>query len=104
MNSKTRPATQPVGGKAGRTTTSRKTPAYVLFRPVRIPLNAHPAVRRLFAEMNAQQCSQTEMARRSGVNRNTLKDWKTRTTPTLDNPEACLNVLDLELVVRERKP
>ena len=54
--------------------------------------------------MNAQQCSQTEMARRSGVNKNTLKDWKTRTTPTIDNLEACLNVLDLELVVRERKP
>ena len=79
----------------------RKTPCHVLFRPVKIPTNAHPAVRRLFAEMNTQQCSQNTMAERSGVNKNTFKDWKNRTVPTVDNLESCLNVLGLSLSVKE---
>jgi hypothetical protein len=72
-------------------------------RPVAVPAGAHPAVRRLFAEMNTQRCTAADLSERSGINKNTLKDWRTRTAPTLDNLEACLNVLGFELVVRERK-
>lgn len=67
---------------------------------VTVPAGAHPAVRRLFAEMARQQCGVLEMAERSGVNKNTLKDWRTRTMPRVADLEACLNVVGLRLVVR----
>lgn len=95
--------TQYVGVKAVGRTSPRKTPAHIPFRPNKIPPNAHRVVKRLFVEMNAQQISQEEMARRSGVSRNTFKDWKNRSIPRLDMIEACLNVLGFELAVRERK-
>ena len=74
-----------------------------LFRPLSIPEHAHPLVKRLFEEMNAQQIGSLDMAERSGMNKNTLKDWRTRVNPTVSNLEACFNVLGLELYVRERK-
>ncbi len=73
------------------------------FRALHVPSAAHPLVRRLFAEMNAQQIGLLDMAERSGVNKNTFKDWRTRTVPTVDNIDACFNVLGLELAVRSRK-
>jgi hypothetical protein len=72
------------------------------FRPVSIPDSTHPLVRRLFVEMNAQQVGPIDMADRSGINKNTFKDWRTRTEPTIGNLDACLNVLGLELTVREK--
>lgn len=73
------------------------------YRPISIPPATHPIVRRLFVEMNAQRIGVLDMSERSGINKNTFKDWRTRTVPTLDNIDACLNVLGLELAVRERK-
>jgi len=74
-------------------------------RPPRltIPVGAHPLVRRLFDEMNAQQCGVLEMAERSGVNKNTFKDWRTRTMPRVADLEACFNVLGFEIVVKEQR-
>lgn len=73
------------------------------FRPLTIPPQAHPLVRRLFAEMNQQQLGVLDLAERSGVNKNTLKDWRTRTVPSVDNLDACLTVLGLRLTIaRER--
>lgn len=72
------------------------------FRRFSIPDRLHPAVKRLFVEMNAQCVGPLDMSERSGVNKNTFKDWRTRTMPTVDNLDACLNVLGLELAVRER--
>lgn len=68
------------------------------FRPLKIP-RCHPLVRRLFEEMNAQRIGVLDMSERSGVNRNTLRDWRGRTVPTIDNIEACFNVLGLTLTV-----
>lgn len=73
------------------------------FRPVLVPDKAHPLVRRLFEEMNRQQLGVLDLAERAGVNKNTLRDWRTRTVPTIDNLEACLNVLGLELTTRPRR-
>ena len=73
------------------------------FRRLKLPDKAHPMVRRLFEEMNRQQVGMLDLADRSGVNANTLKDWRTRTTPTIDNLEACLGVLGLELTTRPRR-
>lgn len=67
----------------------------------------HPAVRRLFAEMRKQRIALGELARRSGVSYASLHNWrrgnglkKVRNSPRLDNLEACLNVVGLQLVVR----
>ena len=102
MDSNSSLPTQYVGVKAVGRTNPRKTPPHIPFRPNKIPPNAHRVVKRMFIEMNAQQISQEEMARRSGVSRNTFKDWKSGSIPRLDRVEACLNVLGFELNIRER--
>ena len=73
------------------------------FRRLSSPSKANPLVRKLFDEMNAQQIGILDMAERSGVNKNTLKDWRTRTVPTVDNLQACLSVLGYELTFKLHK-
>lgn len=73
------------------------------FRPLSIPRNAHPLVRTLFEEMNRQQLGVLDLAERSGVNKNTLRDWRTRTIPTVDNIEACFSVLGFRIVASRRR-
>lgn len=73
------------------------------FRKLTVPGRAHPIVRVLFAEMNHQQIGVLDLSDRSGVNRNTLRSWRTKTTPTVDNIEACLNVVGLRLNVERIK-
>lgn len=73
------------------------------FRPHSPAERAHPLVRRLFAEMNEQQCSQQTMSERSGINKNTFRSWRTKAVPRLDDLEACLNVLGLELTIQPTK-
>lgn len=68
------------------------------FRPISVPQKAHPLVRALFEEMNRQQLGVLDLAERSGVNKNTLRDWRTRTVPTIDNIEACFSVLGFRIV------
>ncbi|QIG67446.1 hypothetical protein EVB39_117 [Rhizobium phage RHph_TM3_3_9] len=70
------------------------------FRSLTVPARAHPLVRLLFEKMNHEQIGVLDMAERSGVNKNTLKDWRTRTAPTVDNIEACFNVVGLTLTVK----
>ncbi|MEN6400649.1 MAG: hypothetical protein ABFD94_01790 [Armatimonadia bacterium] len=70
------------------------------FRRLTIPAHAHPLVRKLFEEMNREQIGVLDMAERSGVNPNTLKDWRTRSTLAIDNLDACYNVLKLTLTPR----
>lgn len=73
------------------------------FRPHSPAERAHPLVRRLFAEMNEQQCSQQTMSERSGINKNTFRSWRTKAVPRLDDLEACLNVLGFELAIQPTK-
>lgn len=68
-----------------------------------IPRHIHPLVRSLFAEMNAQQTTLTEVADRAGIRRGTISDWRYRYTPRVSDLDAALNVLGLELYVRRRK-
>lgn len=56
-------------------------------------------MRRLFVEMNKQQIGLLDMADRSGVNKNTIHDWKTRSMPNLQNIEACYSVLGLRFTL-----
>lgn len=73
------------------------------FRRLTVPDRAHPLVRRMFEEMNRQQLGMVDLAERSGVNKNTIKDWKDRSVPHVHNLVACFNVLGLELTVARRK-
>lgn len=73
------------------------------FRRLRIPHHAHPLVRRMFEEMNYQRIGVLDMSDRSGINKNTLRDWRTRTVPTVDNLEACFTVLGCELTIRQNR-
>lgn len=73
------------------------------FRRLTVPDRAHPLVRRMFEEMNRQQIGMLDLAERSGVNKNTIKDWKDRSAPQVQNLAACFNVLGLELTVARRK-
>ena len=70
------------------------------YRKHAIPARAHPLVRRLFEEMNDQHIGMLDMAERSGVNVNTINDWKRRCMPSVANLEACYNVLGLTLTPR----
>jgi len=67
------------------------------FRKLIVPENVHPLVRRLFEEMNYQQIGILDMADRSGINKNTINDWKKRSVPNAANLSACYAVLGMEL-------
>lgn len=67
------------------------------FRKLIVPENVHPLVRRLFEEMNYQQIGILDMADRSGINKNTINDWKKRSVPNVANLSACYAVLGMEL-------
>lgn len=69
------------------------------FVKLKVPERCHPLVRRLFEEMNKQQIGLLDLAERSGVNKNTIHDWKTRSMPHLHNIEACYTVLGLRFTL-----
>lgn len=62
----------------------------------------HPAVQRLIIEANSQMTTLTEIAARAGLRRCSLAMWGKRWHPRIDDLEAALNVLGLELHVRWR--
>lgn len=68
---------------------------------VDVPDHAHPLVRQLFEIMQRERLGVLDMADKSGVNKNTLKDWRTRSVPTVANLDACLHVLGYRLTVEE---
>ncbi len=72
--------------------------------PVVLPTqHSHPLVRKLFEEAHRQRLPQKTWAVRAGLSHDTLKDWKTRSSPRLVNIEAAANVLGFELVLRRRE-
>lgn len=64
-----------------------------IYRKHSVPENVHPLVKRLFEEMNKEQIGVLDMAERSGVNKNTINDWKKRSVPNIVNLDACFSVL-----------
>lgn len=65
---------------------------------VSVPERAGPHVRLAFAEMARQGINYDTMEIRSGVIRATLKAWRYKNVPTLQNIEACLNVLGFDFI------
>ena len=74
-----------------------------IFRKLKVPDRVHPLVKTLFREMNRQYIGILDMSERSGVNRNTINDWKRRSIPSIHNLEACFNVLGLTLKPTARR-
>ena len=69
------------------------------FVKVSIPTNASPLVTELFRLMNEEQIGVLDMSERTGINKNTFKDWRTRTVPKITDLEACFSVFGLKLKV-----
>ncbi len=67
-----------------------------------IPEHAHPLVRQLFREMNAQCTTIREVAERATFRAGTISDWRYCREPTLCNFVAALNVLGLDLKIVEK--
>lgn len=69
------------------------------YRPgtVKIPDNAHPTVKFIYQQMQFQQIGYCDLAKRSGVDRNTIRSWGQRNSPSLVNVEAVLNALGYEI-------
>lgn len=65
---------------------------------VTIPEGTGPHVKLIFAEMRRQALNYDEVAWRSGVLKATLKAWRHRNRPSLENIEAVLSVLGFDLV------
>jgi len=67
-------------------------------------VNNNPIVRFLFTEMNKQGCCQIDLSERVGLHRDTLRRWRTRHCPRIDDIEAALNFLGYTLkAVKIRK-
>src|SRR4051812_9713534 len=71
----------------------RKRPKF----SVTTPEHAGPHVRLVFAEMARQGFTYDEIEARSGVLRPTLKAWRRKSSPNVQNIEAVLNVLGYDL-------
>ncbi|MGU3495910.1 hypothetical protein ACLBXM_17860 [Xanthobacteraceae bacterium A53D] len=69
-----------------------------------IPANAHPLVRRFYRALNHQRTTIGEVEARAGLGDGTVGRWARTNGPLLSNFVAACNVLDLEVIVRERHP
>lgn len=67
-----------------------------------VPAHTHPLVRKLYRELELGGWTWAEIAKVSGVSEHTIRQWPRR-HPRLDNVEAVLNALGLELVLREKQ-
>lgn len=74
-----------------------------LFRRATGPVHpaCHRLVHRLWKEMHDQRVSQEDVAERAGVSSSGMRKWRNGSRqPNLNDVEACLNVLGLEITVR----
>ncbi|MGI9490877.1 MAG: hypothetical protein ACR2QF_00470, partial [Geminicoccaceae bacterium] len=65
------------------------------FRRMTIPKHAHPMVRRLYIEMNAQRANPRDVEEQAGLGRLTINQWRTCRSPDIHCLTAALNVLGL---------
>jgi hypothetical protein len=74
------------------------------YRPAIV--NGNPVVKFLFEEMHRQRCCQMDLSERVGLHRDTIRNWRTRYTPRVNDIEAALNYLGYTLKpvpLRQRK-
>lgn len=58
-----------------------------------------PVVAQLYVALREQRMTYTELARRSGVSKYAIESWRYVRRPSVDNLEACLNVLGYTLAI-----
>ena len=61
--------------------------------------NNNEIVRFLFEEMHKQQIHECDMSERVGFHRDTLRKWRVRHQPRVNDIEACLDFLGYKLKV-----
>ncbi len=65
--------------------------------------NNEPCVQFLFSELHRQRCAEADFAERTGIHRDTLRGWRTRCNPKVNDLQFALNELGYEMVVRPKK-
>ncbi len=60
----------------------------------------HPLLKLLWEGVRQRGISYNDLARRSGVSAHAIRNWRTGTSPTISNLEACLNTVGLKLIVK----
>jgi hypothetical protein len=63
-----------------------------------VPKHAHPFVRKLIAEIIAQERTCLDVAKEAGLSRASFYKWR-RVIPRLDNIEAALNTIGYKLII-----
>lgn len=73
----------------------------IRFRRHPIPKNVDPIITFIFEEMNRQQVTKGELAKRAGIAETVLYSWKTKSIPHLDTLRAVLMALGFNLKLYE---
>lgn len=71
--------------------------------PYTTPEDLHPFVRMLFQGMSLDGVTYYELSQTSGINYDTIKNWRRHHMPRVDQLEKALDVLGLELFVRPKR-
>lgn len=65
--------------------------------------NNNKCVRFLFDELHRQRCPEADFCERTGINNSTLRGWRSRVNPRVNDLDFALNMLGYEIVVRPIK-
>jgi transcriptional regulator with XRE-family HTH domain len=65
--------------------------------------NNNPVVRRFYELAFEQRMTLADISERSGMNKNTMHNWRYISTPRVSDINAALNVLGYEVTVRRIK-
>jgi len=57
----------------------------------------------LFDELHRQRCTELDFSERTDIHRDTLRGWRTRSNPKVNDLNFALNMLGYEIVVRPIK-
>ncbi len=82
--------------KMGLKFEGKRRPGYRAFK---ISKHAHPLVKTLFMEIIKQRETQTDIATRAGLHRNSMKNWNA-VNPSLENFVAVCNAVELEVCLK----
>ena len=57
----------------------------------------------MFDELHRQRCTEADFSERTGINPSTLRGWRTRCNPRVNDLNFALNILGYELNVKPMK-
>lgn len=60
-------------------------------------VTGHPVVKFLFEQLVEQRLTESDLAERTGIHRDTLRNWRTRYNPRVTDLDAALRPLGFEL-------